>query len=167
MVKGKNKMYFDNCKTCEDVKRTYRDLAKRLHPDAGGDEEAFKKMAAEYERAFNRYKDVHVNAAGDTYEKKTNETPQQFADIISKVINLDGVIIEIIGTWVWLTGNTKAYKDVIKAAGFWWSKSKSAWYWNGETEHKKHRGYYNMNELRDRWGAQKVHGHKDWEPATT
>lgn len=34
----------------EDLKKQYRELCKRLHPDHGGNEEDFKEMMAEYER---------------------------------------------------------------------------------------------------------------------
>lgn len=150
--------YFTNCRTIEDVKKTFKELARRLHPDNGGDAEAFKAMMQEYGQAFERLKNTHYNAEGKTYEKKTEstETPEQFAEIISKIIFMDGVKIEIIGSWVWLSGNTMIYKDEIKAAGFWWSKSKKAWYYTGEKEHHKMRGHYNMRELRDKWGSVEV-----------
>lgn len=148
--------YFKDCKTIEDVKRVYRELAKKLHPDCGGNAEAFKAMSAEYTEAFNRCKNIHTNFDGETYEKETTETPEQFAEIINRVIHFDGVHVEIIGSWIWLTGNTMLYKDEIKAAGFWWSKTKKAWYYNGDDKKSRHRGRYNMNELRQKWGSQDV-----------
>lgn len=148
--------WFTDCHTCEDVKQTYKRLAKQLHPDCGGDAESFKAMSAEYERAFEAFKNIHTNAEGETYEKESTETPERFKDIIDKVIHFDGVNVEIIGSWVWLTGNTMIYKDEIKAAGFWWSKSKHAWYWNGSTEKTKRRGRYSMEGLRNKWGTQEV-----------
>lgn len=148
--------YFKNCRTIEDVKKAYRELAKKLHPDCGGDAEAFKVMMNEYKIAFEKYKNIHTNFEGETYEKETTETPEQFADIINKVIHFEGVTVEIIGSWVWLSGATMLYKDEIKAAGFWWSKSKKAWYWNGETTKTKRRGRYKLDELRNRWGSQEI-----------
>lgn len=117
--------YFKNCRTIEDVKRTYRDLAKKLHPDCGGNAEEFKKMSAEYQTAFNRYKNIHESKKEDsktdqqeTYTKETTETPEQFAEIINAIIGLAGLKIEIIGSWVWVSGNTFIHKDALKAAGF-------------------------------------------------
>lgn len=148
--------YFTGCKTAEDVKSLYRELAKKLHPDCGGNAEEFKAMMNEYRDAFNRLKGVHVNQAGETYEKETTETPEEFADIINEVIHFDGVNVEIIGSWVWLTGATMIYKDEIKAAGFWWSKTKKAWYWNGSDKKTTRRGRYSMDGLRNHWGSQAV-----------
>lgn len=153
MIKWK---FFNDCHTCEDVKRVYKEMAKKLHPDCGGDAEAFKAMSAEYEKAFEAFKNIHTNAAGETYEKESHETPEAFAEIINRVIHFDGVNVEIIGSWVWLTGSTMLYKDEIKSAGFWWSKSKKAWYWNGSPERSKRRGQYSMSELRAKWGSQEI-----------
>lgn len=148
--------YFKDCTTAEELKKAYHKLASKLHPDNGGDVEAFKAMKAEYEKLFDRLKNVHKTAAGETYEKETTETAAEFMDIIERVIHFDGVTVEIIGSWVWLTGNTMQYKDEIKAAGFWWSKSKNAWYYSGDDSHKKRRGHYSMNGLRSKWGSVEV-----------
>ena len=61
--------YFNNVKTAEDVKSRFKDLAKKLHPDCSGNAEEFKKMMNEYQEVFDRYKNIHKNAAGETYEK--------------------------------------------------------------------------------------------------
>lgn len=150
--------YFADCKTIDDVKSTFRALAKRLHPDNAetGDPVAFREMMSEYEKAFERLKNIHQTQTGETYEKATTETAEAFADIILNILSMDGVEIEIIGSWIWLTGATLLYKDDIKAAGFWWSKSKKAWYYNGDGKKSHRRGRYNMDQLRQKWGSEKI-----------
>ena len=148
--------YFENCKTAEELKKAYHKAAARLHPDNGGSEEEFKKMQAEYMKAFDRLKNIHTNAAGETYEKETSENAADYMEIINKVIHLEGVNIEIIGSWIWLSGNTMEYKEEIKAAGFWWSKNKKAWYYNGDDKKSRRRGRYSMDQLREKWGTEEV-----------
>ena len=148
--------YFTNCKTAEDVKATFKDLAKKLHPDNGGDAEAFKAMMQEYTTAYNRLKDVHANAAGETYKKATTQTAEQFADIITQIISCDGLQIEICGSWVWVTGNTYAHRETLKKAGFTWSKSKRAWYNAGEPMTGHRRGRYTMAQIRMMHGSEIV-----------
>lgn len=154
--------YFKHCKTIEDVKATFKELAKKLHPDCGGNAEEFKAMMQEYKIAFDRLKNIHTNSKGETYESKkaSTETAEQFAEIIGAIIHLEGIKIEIIGTWVWVTGNTYEYRGIFKQAGFTWSKSKKAWYHAGEKLEGKRRGQYTMKQLRSKWGTEEIETEK-------
>ena len=152
--------YFTNCATIEDVKATFKILAKQLHPDCGGNDKQFQEMMSEYRTAFEGLKNVHADSDGKTYTKETSETPEQFADIISKIIFFDGVVIEIIGSWIWLSGNTYPYKEQIKSAGFHYSKSKRSWYYTGKAQKKYKKGYYSMNGLRAKWGSETIQNEK-------
>ena len=143
--------YFINCSTLEEVKATFHKLAKELHPDNGGNAEEFKKMMAEYTEAFNRLKNVHKNHEGQTYEKETDETPEQFADLIRTLTKMNGCIVELIGSWIWVTGNTKEYKDQLKELHFRFSAKKAAWYFHEGEYHKRNGKVYNMDDLRDMW----------------
>ena len=155
-------MYFGNCKTAEDVKTRFKELAKKLHPDCGGNAEEFKKMMAEYETAFERLKNVHQTAEGKTYESKkaSSQTAKQFADIITQIIHCNGLHIEICGTWVWVTGNTYPHRQTLKEAGFTWSKTKQAWYNAGEPLTGKRRGRYTLNQIRQMHGSEEVETEK-------
>lgn len=149
--------YFKDCRTIEEVKHLFKEYARQLHPDNGGDPEEFKAMMGEYQKVFEILKNVHMSADGETYEKESAETPEQFAAIIEAVIHLHGVVIEIIGSWVWVSGTTFPYREQLKEAGFVWSKSKKSWYHTGNPEHvSRRRGRYSMTQLRDRWGTQEV-----------
>lgn len=146
---------FATCKTIEDVKATFKTLCKELHPDNGGSEEAFKDMMNEYKKAFNTYKNIHVNAEGKTYEKATSETAEQFADVITKIIHFTDLTIEIIGSWVWVSGNTFEYKDILKELGYAYSKSKKAWYYTSDKKGNR-KGHYSMKQLRERFGSEEI-----------
>ena len=160
--------YFKECKNIEDVKEAYRKYAKELHPDNGGDAEEFKKMQAAYTAAYNRYKGVHrKKAAGNTENtKKAAEdahndytddfSAEAFASIIDKIIGLDGVEVEIVGSWIWLSGNTYPYKETIKAAGFFWSSKHKKWYYSGDTRKSKRHSKLSFEEVRALHGAHEI-----------
>ena len=62
--------YFKNVKSFEDLKNQFRELARKNHPDAGGDAETMKAINQEYDTLFPIWKHRH-NA---TAEEPTTET---------------------------------------------------------------------------------------------
>jgi hypothetical protein len=68
-------------------------------------------------------------------------------------MKLDGITIEIIGCFVWVTGDTKPNKDRLKALGFRWHSTKNMWYLKPETYRRKSRRDYDMEEIRGMYGT--------------
>ena len=155
--------WFRDCHSVEDVKKTYRALCFKYHPDvndAPDAEQKMKEINAEYEIAFNRFKNVHKAKAEQTATAgsaeaaaESAEVPEMFKNIINGLVGCDGVQIDIVGTWVWLTGNTFAYKDKIKQLGFRWASKKKAWYWHSPEEKATH-SKMSLDEIKDKYGCQ-------------
>jgi len=142
--------------TAEELKKLYRKLAMRHHPDRGGSTAVMQAVNAEYTQLWQRLQNVHQTAAGETYHKETQETPDEFIDIINKIIWLEGVTIEIIGSFVWVTGSTYQHKETLKDAGFRWSKNKSAWFYAPDGYRKQTKKVFEMDEIRGMFGSQVV-----------
>ena len=43
-------------------------------------------------------------------------------------LNLQGIEIDLIGTWIWITGDTKPVKDQLKEAECKWHGKRGCWY---------------------------------------
>lgn len=148
--------YFNNPKTLEELKKQYKKLAMENHPDKGGDLEKMKVINNEYDELFKLLKNVHKSAEGKTYTRKNSETPEEFKNIISKIIILDGIDIEIIGSWIWVTGNTFQYKENLKELNFRFSNSKKAWYFHNDGYSRRGRKTYSLDEIRSLYGSEKI-----------
>lgn len=171
--------YFSECKTAEEAKKLYKQLARENHPDAGGDLRTMQDINAQYSQfqargatneARERQRTAHAEnrkSAADYHD--LDEIEKQLFDVINFAVNLDGVEVELMGLWVWLTGNTKAHKETFKA---WneahpterlkWSPKKTAWYFAGvPTFNRKDT---TLEEIRETYGSQKF-TRKESQPA--
>jgi len=152
------KNYFEAARTLEDVKQLYKKYARELHPDCNPDRDTtaeFQEMQRQYNTAFENLKHIHVNKDGETYEKETEETPEQFAGIINALLRMDGLMIELCGSWLWITGNTRAHSEELKALKFRWSKNKSAWYFHFEPYKKRSKKSVDLDTIRSMYGSQR------------
>jgi curved DNA-binding protein CbpA len=149
--------YFINPQTIEELKQQYKKLAMHYHPDMGGSTADMQAINAEYESLFavlkNKHTDGSQNTTTDAEDKANNE---EFKAIIEALIHLDGINIEIIGSWIWVTGNTFPHREKLKELHFTWCKTKTAWTWH-EDEYKKHYNkQYSLEEIRKMWGSETV-----------
>ena len=153
----KNYEYFAPIpETSEELKKLYKKLAILHHPDNGGGVEEMKKVNAEYESLFEHLKNIHTNAQGEKYTKETTETPEHFINIINVIIKFDRVLIEIIGSFIWVSGETKSYKEQLKTLGFKWSSNKSSWYLAPEGYKRRNHKNYTMDDIRGMYGSHEV-----------
>ena len=141
--------------TLEELKTMYRKLAMQYHPDRGGDTEAMKGVNAEYDALFAKVKDVRRNKDGEKYTAKQpgTETADHFKALIDELMKMDDIVIEIIGCFVWVTGDTKPHRDKLKALKFRWHSKKTAWYLKPEDYKRRSHKEYDLDEIRSMYGT--------------
>lgn len=144
---------FRDCKTLEELKKAYHAAAFKNHPDKGGSVEMMKEINNAYDKYFPLLKNKHVNKDGKAFEKETEETPEEFKDIIARLLNLEGLYIEIIGCFVWVSGETKPHKDTLKEMGFKWHSKKLTWYLAPEGYKRFGKKQYDLDEIRGMYGS--------------
>lgn len=139
---------FTKATTLEELKAIYKKLAMKNHPDRGGDTETMKVINNLYDEFFEILKNTHKTKDGKTYTKTTNETPDEFKNIINELFKMQGITIEVIGCFIWVSGNTKPNKEALKALGFKWHSKKACWYKAPKGYRKASNKQYTMDEVR-------------------
>jgi hypothetical protein len=145
--------YFNDCKTMDEVKATYKQLAKQHHPDCGGDTAIMQAINTEYAFACAK-----ILKGENLTEEETSEQirlSEEYRAVIEKLINLPGIVIEVVGNWIWVTGNTYPVKKQLKEAGLFFASKKVAWYYRAE-EYKTKGGKKTLDEIREKYGSEKI-----------
>ena len=56
----------------------------------------------------------HIAEVDFSEKPKAKEELEAFPELLSELIRMEGVEMELIGSWIWLTGQTYLYKDILK-----------------------------------------------------
>ena len=126
-----------------EAKKIYKTLAKKLHPDMiGGSEDAFKILNAVYTDLIEH----------KIYFSNDFKIDLELEKIISLILHLENITIELVGSWVWVSGDTKEIKEKLKELGFKWASKKRMWYF-GEMK-SKNPTPKSMEEIKSKYGSE-------------
>jgi curved DNA-binding protein CbpA len=152
------KNYFANCTTLDEAKALYKKLAFQLHPDTSGkDTKAeFQEMQSQFEKftpTTEKYKGEY-----DSHSAK------EYMTIIEDLMHIEGIIIEICGSFIWLSGETKAVKEQIRAIKndsfkpAQWHTQKLMWFFAPVGYRRFSGKIFDMEEIRNKYGSETFTG---------
>jgi len=158
------KKYFKEISSLEELRSQYKILLKQFHPDNGGNVADMQEINAEYDKLFKVLKDRHESKTAENTSKQSDynanmydwENDKALREMLEKIINFDGIEIEIIGQWIWLDGNTYPHKDILKAIGFKWSKNHKKWHWHSGEFKRYGRKKFSYAEIQSKYGSTRV-----------
>ena len=137
-----NTNYFAECTTVETVKARLRELAKIHHPDLGGDEEIMKAINSQYHDALKRCNGkASKGSDGKDHVYAYDEALEEalwikICDLVA--LKMESVDVLLIGTWLWIVGDTKPHKDTLKTLECKWHSKRKCWYYrHGEGRYYK------------------------------
>ncbi|MFI4954433.1 MAG: J domain-containing protein [Gammaproteobacteria bacterium] len=141
--------------TPEMITTAYRKAAMLYHPDRNPSSlEMMQLVNAAYD-VLKDYTDVsHLEA-------KSQEYGEDVSRALNAIRGLQGLEIEICGAWVWVSGNTKEYKELLKEAGFKWGPVKKCWYFRPHEWKSKNRKPWSMDQIRHTHGSYSYHYRQD------
>lgn len=145
--------WFKEIKDVETLRKQYRELLKKHHPDNGGNEETMKEINLEYDRLFadlRRFSSDSGECTGE--EEKAGD--EAFKAVLNEIVNFN-MKIEIIGSWIWAF-DSYPYRSQLKELGFKWAAKKKAWTWHYGEYRKYHKGEVSLDEIRSKYGCKTV-----------
>ena len=156
--------YCLNLSTVTEIKAAYRKHCMVHHPDRGGNTATMQEINTQYHAALSGCDGQTVTGSDSkphTYHYHRN-VEQAVMDKIAEIMAVGMVDVEIllIGSWIWITGNTRRYKDQLGNNGLKlrWHSKRVAWYWHLPSKQK-----YRYNPDVDLHGLAATHGHQGFE----
>ena len=153
--------WFQEINNLNELRKLYRKLVVKYHPDNGGSEETIKEINAEYDCLFKRLKNDFEHK--DTYKNATDKQKQQYdwqkdrqiREMVMRLSKFKGITVEIIGVWIWVS-NCYEYRKELKELGFHWAKQKQMWYLHFDDFHKFSSKPASMGYIREKYGYVEV-----------
>ena len=151
--------YFKDCKTIQEVKTKYRQLAKELHPDKNGSTELMQNLNTEY--AFVIAKLAKGESITEEEVNRIITESEAYKNALTAIIHCMGITIEVVGSWIWVSGETKTIKEILKANKFIWAKKKenlSLWFFRSEEYSCKNRlaKYTEFDAIKNKYGSYEI-----------
>lgn len=139
--------------TVDAIKLAHRKAAFRYHPDRDPDGlEMMKMINLAYEVLLEK-----IDLIPGINPSDTSPILDDIKNIFDRIRTFGGLHAEVCGTWLWITGDTKPYKETFKDLGMRWSRNKVAWYWRPADYKKWNNHNFSLDEIRA------MHGSSDLE----
>lgn len=139
--------------TEKEIKTAYKKLALKYHPDRN-------PLGSELMKAVNTAFDFlianidKINQFQSPDENARYNYGEELENVLNVLSGLSGVIYEVIGNWVWISGETREHKEVLKALGCKWASKKKQWFYRpDEYKASRNRKEHSIDEIREMYGT--------------
>lgn len=144
--------------TRENIKYAYRYMSKHYHPDRNAAGLEMMKVINGAYQSLSDYVSSSINTEEEELRDSENnfEMGEELSVALNVIIHL-GLEIEVCGSWIWLSGDTKPLREVLKEAGYKWAPKKLKWSYHVEDGIKRYlRGGTDMQDIRTKYGSVNV-----------
>lgn len=150
--------YFSGIGNVEDLKKKYRELVMKYHPDIskGDTTRIMQDINIEYKKLLAQF----MAGGGFTQSdiKEELDIEKEYYEVLTKLAKIQGIKIELVGTWIWISGNTYATKDKLKEAGCLWAPKKMLWYYRSPEHKTKRKSNLSIDEIKAKYGSKDITG---------
>lgn len=150
--------YFENVQTLDEAKKLYYALSKKLHPDLNPDNTNATK---DFQAMNNEYDYFCATFSGEEKFKGEKESfdSVDFRNVIDQLLQIENIIIEITGSFIWCYGTNKSQKDELKNIksdifnSARWAPKKKMWYFSPKGYKRRGKKTYDIEDIRCKYGS--------------
>lgn len=157
-----SKQYFKGCINPDAVRARYVELVK-----IGDDLEVINQQLQAKLKQMDGNRFTGKKRGGETYQfifKLNQEQEERFKTAINKIVELQMPNVEIclLGSWLWIQGETKKYKDQLKELGCRFNSrrtkelGKGVWNWTLTKPRRKFNSKLSRQELGQKYHEQQI-----------
>lgn len=139
----------------QERKKAYRKAAQAYHPDRNS-------AGHEMMQLINVALETIENCKGEIKNSPKNFNYSEQVNVALNAIIGLGLNIEICGAWIWLSGDTKPHKELLKKAGFKWAPNKRKWHLRPEDYKCRPHAAWSMQKIYEKYGRDVI---EDYQPA--
>lgn len=155
--------WFTNITSVTELRNQYKKLLIRYHPDNNPNVDTtniMQEINAEYDKLISCLKETD-----DSYPKDSSFSEDELKTVLKEVVKLKAdITIEIVGSWIWIYGDTYSIKNQLKNLKFRWASRKKMWCW-GTLTHQNNFSM-DMEAIRTKYGST-VYRNRSTEDITT
>lgn len=158
--------WFKQCATVKEAKTQYHKLCRQYHPDMSGEDTTaiMQEINAEFTKVFadlqrNEARQQNTKAKDNSTNNTNNTTEQaaeRFMHIIQRLVRCEGLTIEIVGNWIWISGTTYKYLRCIKSLGFKYSTKQKRYYYTEDYCGNNGRSHLTYDQIKEKYGYKEI-----------
>jgi hypothetical protein len=139
---------FYGCTSAAEVQLRFDELSKVFN----GQDEMLNTIMAEYSTLMS----VLTESKPVEAVKEETTTLSDIIKDLQEKVNPEGLRLEIVGKWLWLSGATFAVKEALKELGFRYSPDKKSWYWRSDEDRSTNEKPIPLEMIKEKFGSQLV-----------
>lgn len=80
---------------------------------------------------------------------------EEYRAVVEQLMAFTGIVVDVVGNWIWVTGNTYPIRKQLKETGLFYASKKVAWYYRSE-EFKTTGSRKSLEEIKAKYGSETV-----------
>ena len=142
----KSNLFF-GCTSPSEVQLRFDELS-RVYKDQ---DEMLQSLKSEYSTLMSV-----LTESKPVEEVKEKVSLADIIKVLQERVNPEGLKLEVVGKWLWLSGATFAVKEALKQLDFKYSPDKKSWYWRAEEDRSSNEKPIPLEMIKEKFGSQLI-----------